>query len=118
MLPQKMSLWHKDYFEFIVFEKQQTQAKLWNQNRSYGSIREIHIYKGNLYLKGHPPVCTKRRMTKIIRNHKRILSMEKAMIQICIKSLILLYCAFPGHLISGLSPKPNILLLSLAEDSI
>lgn len=45
-----MPLWHKDYFELIVYEKQQTEENLWKQSRGYPFVKEIYINKGNLHL--------------------------------------------------------------------
>lgn len=38
---QSTVLWHRDYFKLIIFEKLQTQEKLWKQSRSYSFIREV-----------------------------------------------------------------------------
>lgn len=43
-------LWHKDYFELMVFEKEQTQENLWKQSSSYPFVKDIYTHKGNLHL--------------------------------------------------------------------
>lgn len=50
MPPQNVPLWHKDYFQLVIFKKQQTQEQLSKPLRSYPFVREINIYKGNLHL--------------------------------------------------------------------
>ena len=45
-----MLLWHMDYFELIIFKKQQRKQKLWKPSRSYLLVRYIYVYKGNIYL--------------------------------------------------------------------
>lgn len=45
-----MLLWHKDYFELIIFEKWQTGGTLWAQSRGRPFVRDIYTYKGTLHL--------------------------------------------------------------------
>ena len=45
--PQNMLLWHKNYFRFIIFKKQQTQKTFCKVNISY--LFDIYIYMGNSY---------------------------------------------------------------------
>ena len=45
-----MPLWHKDYFNLVIFKKLQTQEKLWKPRETYPSIRNVYIYKGGLSL--------------------------------------------------------------------
>ena len=50
ILPQNMLLWHMDYFELVIFKKQQRKQNLWKRSGSYLLIRYIYLYKGNLHL--------------------------------------------------------------------
>ena len=40
-----------DYFELVIFKKQQTQVKLTNLSRSYPFVGDIYISMGNVRFK-------------------------------------------------------------------
>ena len=68
MPSQNMSIWHMDYFELVIFKEQQTQEKLWKLTRNYPFVREIYIYKGNLFVRVFPSLYLEEKDGKISRN--------------------------------------------------
>lgn len=47
--PQNVPLRHKDYFEMIIFERQQMREKLWEQSKAESTfIKEVSIRDGTV----------------------------------------------------------------------
>ena len=62
--PQNMHLWHKNYFRFFVFKKQQTQETFCKVNISHLFVNDIYIYKGNFHFQGYFPLSIRKRLSR------------------------------------------------------
>ena len=71
---QNVTLWHKDYFEPFILRN--SRHRRGSENREVSLLLETFIFKKEISI--HiPPLRT--RKTRMTLNHKRILSLEKAL---------------------------------------